>query len=152
MVLVYEKTFEKARNTIAKALKKNPKQKITFTSEDDELNRKILEKLGEQIDALLIIQSDRKDFMKQRNSGFNHVMAKVAKKNKVVIGICLDEIITKKEKEMAEILARVRQNIKICNKNKLRMKFVESEYSRNIYDLKALGIVLGMPSTMVKQL
>ena len=151
-MLIYGKTFEKARNTIEKTLKENPDEKITFTSENDNLNRKIIEKLGDQISALLIIQSDRKDFMKQRNSGLNHVLAKEAKNQKEKIGICLDEIITKKGKEMAEILARTKQNIKICNKNKLHMKFMESEHSRNIYDLKALGTILGMPTDMIKYL
>ena len=149
-MLIYEKTFEKARKKINEILKKNPEEKITFTSEDDDLNRKTLEKLGDKISALLIIQSDRKDFMKQRNSGFNHVLAKVAQKQKVLIGICLDEIIEKKGKERAEILARTKQNIKICNKNKLRMKFMQTNNPRNIYDLKALGKVLEMPTKMIK--
>ncbi len=147
-VLIKETTFEKARREI----KKNSGKKIIFSSDDDELNRKILEK--EKIDVLLLNQKTRKDFQSQRNSGFNHVLAKIAKKNNVVIGINLDEIINSASKQKAEILARVRQNIMLCNKNKLKMKFIaqEKKNQRNIYDLKALGLVLGMPTRMTREL
>ena len=135
--------FEKIR----KQIKENPKAEIIFSSDDDELNRKVLEKL--EIDILLLKQSKRKDFQKQRNSGFNQVLAKIAKNKNITIGIDLDEIINAKSKQKAEILARIKQNIKLCNKNKLKMKFISlSKIKRNQYDLKALGLVLGMPTWM----
>lgn len=142
-MIIRESTFEKAR----KAIRKSEKP-IIFSSNDDELNRKILEK--EKIDVLLINLKGRKDFAKQKNSGFNHVLAKIAQKGNVVVGINLDEIVEAKDKE--KILARVKQNIKLCNKNKLKMKFIGEKHSRNIYDLKALGLVLGMPTWMTKTL
>jgi len=145
-ILITETNFDKAR----KKIKKNKDKTLIFTSDDDELNRKVLEK--ETINILLLNQTKRKDFQKQRNSGFNHILAKIAKKKKVAIGINLDEIINSKAKQKAEILARVKQNIKICNKNKLKMKFISFKHKRDIYDLKALGIVLGMPTWMVKEL
>ena len=145
-ILVSETNFDKAR----KLIKENPEKKIIFTSEDDELNRKILEK--ENIEILLLNMEKRKDFQKQRNSGFNHVLAKLAKKKEIIIGINLDEIIKTSEKEKARILARVQQNIEICNKNKLKMKFIYKNNKRNIYDLKSLGLVLGMPTWMIKTL
>lgn len=147
-ILIQENTFEKAR----KQIRENKNKEIIFSSNDDELNRKILEK--ENINILLINQAGRKDFQKQRNSGFNHVLAKIAKKNKVTIGINFDEILDSKAKQKADILARIRQNIKICNKNKLKMKFIiqNKKNQRNIYDLKALGLVLGMPTKMTKEL
>ena len=162
-ILIQEKTFEKARNEIRKSKGKT----IIFSSNDDDLNRKVLEK--EKIDILLINLSSRKDFQKQRNSGFNHVLAKIAKKKEVIIGINLDEIIQGKGKKKSEILSRVRQNIKICNKNKLKMNFIAfneknktkiKDFSssakmtneRNMHDLKALGLVLEMPTWMTKEL
>src|SRR3989339_695148 len=124
---------------------------INFCSDDDDLNRKILEK--EKISVLLINLTKRKDFMKQRNSGFNHVLAKIAKLNGVIIGINFDEIIESSGKNKSEILARVKQNILLCNKNKLKMRFIILKgNSRNIYDLKALGLILGMPTWMTKAL
>lgn len=144
-IIIQENNFDKAR----KKIKENKSKQIIFSSKNDELNRKILEK--EKIDILLINQLNRKDFQKQRNSGFNQVLAKIAKKNNVAIGINLDEIINTKGKQKAEILARIKQNIKLCNKNKLRMKFI-TQKQRDIYDLKAVGLVLGMPTNMVKGL
>lgn len=145
-IIIHENNFDKAR----KLIKENQGKKIIFSSDNDELNRKILEK--EEISILLLNQAERKDFQKQRNSGFNHVMAKLVKKKNVMIGINLDEIIKSSEKEKARILARVIQNIRICNKNKLKMKFIYKNQKRNIYDLKSLGLVLGMPTWMVRDL
>lgn len=155
-ILIQEKTFDKARKLILESKEKNPKSIIIFSSNNDELNRKILEHEGEKIDILLLSQSERKDRLKQRDSGFNQILAKIAKEKKVDIGILLDEIIesAKKPKQTAEILARIKQNIKLCNKNKLRMKFIalKKKNERDVYDLKALGLTLGMPTWMTKEL
>jgi ribonuclease P/MRP protein subunit RPP1 len=144
-IIIYEKDFQKAR----KKIRENPRKVVIFSSDDDELNKKILEK--ENIDILLLNLSSRKDRMKQRDSGFNHVLARLAKKKNISLGINLDEIINSKSKEKSEILARVRQNIKLCNKNKLKMKFISSE-KRDRYNLTSLGLILGMPTWMTKNL
>ena len=144
-IIIHENDFQKAR----KKIRENPRKVVIFSSDDDELNKKILEK--ENIDILLLNLSSRKDRMKQRDSGFNHVLAKLAKKKNISLGINLDEIINSKSKEKSEILARVRQNIKLCNKNKLKMKFISSK-KRDRYNLKSLGLVLGMPTWMTKNL
>ena len=139
-------------NKLREEVKKNKDKEIIFTSNNDELNRKVLEKLP--IDILLINLKERKDFQKQRNSGFNQVLAKEAKKNKIAIGINLDEIIESSGKPKAEIIARIQQNIKLCNKYKVKMKFItqKPKNSKDIYDLRALGLVLGMPTGTVKEL
>lgn len=143
MKLIQEKTFEKVKKEIKQAEKP-----IIFSSKDDNLNRRIMEKLP--IDILLINLENRKDFQKQRNSGFNQVLAKIARKNNITIGINLDEIIESKNKE--KILARLNQNILLCNKYNIKMKFIGQKYKRNIYDLKSLGLILGMPTWMTKEL
>jgi len=121
-----------------------------LSNDDDELSRKVLEKLGDKINVFLISQKNRKDFQKQRNSGLNEIVAKIAKKNNVAIGINFDEIIESKGKTKSEILARIKQNIKLCNKNKLKMKFIFQEKNkRDIYDLNALGTVLGMNTSKI---
>ena len=143
--IIKEENFEKSR----KEIRKN-KGKVIFSSNNDETNRKVLEK--EKIEILLLNQSNRKDFQKQRNSGFNQVLAKLVKKNNIIIGINLDEIIESNQKEKSRILARIRQNIKLCNKNKLKLMFIaqKAENNRNIYDLKSLGLILGMSTKMTK--
>lgn len=145
-IFIHENNFDKAR----KLIRENSGKKIIFSSDEEETDKKILEK--EDIEVLLINQAGKKDFQKQRNSGFNHVMAKLAKKKGVVIGINLDELIKSSEKEKAEIIARIKQNIKICNKDKIKMKFIYKNQKRNRYDLAALGLVLGMPTWMTKEL
>ncbi len=144
-MIIQSETFEKARKKIKEA-----KKPVIFTSDNDDLNRKILEKLD--IDILLINLKNRKDFQKQRNSGFNQVMAKIAKKNNIAIGINFDEIIESNPYEKPLILARIRQNIKLCNKNKLKMAFIEQKHKRNVRDLKSLGLILGMPTWMTNSL
>ena len=145
-ILIKENNFE----TVRKTINQNKDKQIIFTSDDDELNRKVLEKL--EINILLLKQSKRKDFQKQRNSGLNHVLAKIAKKKNIIIGINLDEIINFERKNKSEILARIKQNIKLCNKNKLKMKFISEKDKKEIYDLKSLGLILGMPTWMTKTL
>ena len=143
--IIRETTFEKAR----KAIRNSKAKDITFVSSNDELNRKILEK--EPINTLVILQANRKDKQKQRDSGFNQVLAKIAKKNNITIGICLDEILNSKAKQRADILARVQQNIQLCKKAKLNMKFC-GEKPVDLYNKKSLGLVLGMPTWMTKKL
>ena len=147
-LLIQENNFMKAR----KQIRDNLNKEIIFTSDNDELNRKILEK--ENINVLLLNQSGRRDMAKQRNSGFNQVLAKTAKKKNVSIGINFDEIIESGKKRKADLLSRVMQNIKLCSKNKLKMRFVplNSKNKRNIYDVKSFGLVLGMPTWMTKNL
>ncbi|MFW6233167.1 MAG: RNase P subunit p30 family protein [Nanoarchaeota archaeon] len=146
--LIQEKDF----NKIKKKIKESKEDKIVFLSDSDDLNRQVLEKA--EIDLLLLNQQGRKDFMKQRNSGLNHVMTKIAKERGIFIGINLDEIIEANKIEKPRILARIKQNIKLCNKNKVNMKFVffKKKNKRNIDNLKSLGLVLGMPTWMTKNL
>ncbi len=144
-IIIQADNFDKAR----KAIRENKDKQIIFSGSTDELNKKILEK--ENIHILLLNLSSRKDRMKQRDSGFNQVLARLAKKKEMTIGINLDEVINPKLKEKSEILARVKQNIKLCNKNKLKMKFISSE-KRDKYNLKSLGLVLGMPTWMTRDL
>lgn len=145
-ILIRENNFEKARKLIGAARG----EEIIFSGSNDELNRKILEK--EPVSVLLINLTGRKDRMKQRDSGFNQVLAKLAKKNDVAIGIDLDEIIaTHSAKEKAKLLARIQQNIKLCAKNKVKMEFV-SKNKKDDYSLKALGLILGMPTWVTKNL
>jgi RNase P/RNase MRP subunit p30 len=148
-IILTQTEFNKLKNEV----KLNSDKEIIYSSDDDELNRKVIEKLP--VNFLLVNQSGRKDFQKQRNSGFNQVMAKVMKKKNIILGINFDEILECKGlREKAEIFARIKQNIFLCNKNKVKMKFVirDEKNSRNIYDLKALGLVLGMPTWMTKGL
>ncbi len=143
-VILTEKNFNKLREEV----KKNREKEIIFSSSDDELNRKVMEKLP--INMLLIHLSGRKDFLKQRNSGFNEVMAKIAAKNGVKICFDIEELVNSHEKE--RILSRLKQNIGLCKKSKLQVVFIESNEKRDPLLLKSLGLVLGMPTWMTKEI
>ncbi|MGA2130506.1 MAG: RNase P subunit p30 family protein [Candidatus Pacearchaeota archaeon] len=132
-------------NEIRKKIRESKGKKVIFSSSDDDIARKVLEK--EKINVLLISLMGRRDKLKQRNSGFNQVLAKLAKRKDVAIGINLDELVNSSKEEKAEILGRIRQNIVLCNKNKLKMIFISKE-SKDSYNLKALGLVLSMPTWM----
>ena len=150
-IIITQTNFNKLKDEVKKAKSEN--KTIIYSSEDDELNRKVIEKLP--IDILLINQKNRKDFQKQRDSGFNQVLARECKKKNIALGINFDEIVEERNlKNKSEIFARIKQNIFLCNKNKVKMKFIiqKQSNSRNIYDLKSLGLVLGMPTWMVKEL
>lgn len=149
-IFLTETDFNKLKNEVKAAKAEN--KEIVYYSENDELNRKVIEKLP--VSVLLILLAKRKDFQKQRNSGFNSVMAKIAKKNSIILGINLDELIESNSEEKARILARLKQNIFLCNKEKIKMKFISlnEKNSRNIYDLKSLGLILGMPTWMTSKL
>ncbi|MDP3986654.1 MAG: hypothetical protein Q8P81_00315 [Nanoarchaeota archaeon] len=147
-IIISEKDFQKARKLIRE--NRASQNKIIFSSEDDELNRRILEK--ENIDIILITLSKRKDWMKQRDSGFNQVLAKIAKSKETVIGINLNEILSADKMEKQEILARIRQNVRLCNKNKLKMEFISQKNIKNRHDLKSLGLILGMPTWMTRDI
>lgn len=143
-IILTEKDFNRLREQV----KKNKDKIIIFSSDDDELNRKILEKLPIQI--LLINLEKRKDFQKQRNSGLNQVMAKIAKKNSIQIGINLDELKNSKNKYL--ILARLKQNIDLCKKYKVQIKFISENKMISSRELKSLLLILGMPTKSVKEI
>src|SRR3989344_9560941 len=92
-------------------IKKSKEKPIIIQAQDDDFNRKILE--HGKFDILLFPDKEkRKDKLKQSDSGLNHVLAKIAAKNKISIGYDLEKIITLEKKEKAIQLSRLIQNIK----------------------------------------
>jgi len=142
-IFIEENNFEKAR----KKIRENSGKFIIFTG-DDEISRKILEK--EKVSVLLINESGRNDFMKQRDSGLDRVIARLATKNKILIGINFDEILESDKKTKAKILSRIIQNIEICKKEKTNMAFVSKKNDLEKNSVLALGLSLGMPTTMIR--
>ncbi|NCN86202.1 hypothetical protein GW932_00040 [archaeon] len=140
-LILTETNFSKLKELV----KKNKEKVLIFTSNDDELNRKVSEKLP--IDILIIPLEERKDYMKQRNSGFNEIMAKILKKNKINLGVSLDELIESKNKE--RILARLKQNIFLCNKSKIKIEIIETKNNKSPQDKKALLLVLGLHTSLI---
>ena len=118
----------------------------------DFVNRKAVE--NPRVDILISPERSRnKDFMKSRNSGLNHVLVKLASKNKVAIGFDFNYVLDSGEKERANILGKMKLNVLLCNKYKVGMcvcnsiKNKEDERSEN--SLKAFGRILGISNPKI---
>ncbi|MDA3836915.1 MAG: hypothetical protein PF542_04800 [Nanoarchaeota archaeon] len=141
-IILTETNFSRLKELV----KKNKGNEIIFTSNDDELNRKVMEKLS--VAGVMIPLEERKDYTKQRSSGLNEVMSRIMKKAKMVVYIDFDEVIDSKNKE--RIFARLKQNIDLCNREKVQMKFVLGKIKREPHEIKSFFSSLGAPTWMVK--
>lgn len=139
-VILTEKNFSRLKEFV----KLEKGNEIIFTSDNDDLNRKVAEKLPIQI--VMIPLDNRRDYTKQRDSGMNEVIAKIFKKNKIILGIDFEEVLNSEHKE--RIFARIRQNVDLCKRLKVQIKFIYNENKFNLIDLKAFGNTLGMPTWM----
>jgi ribonuclease P/MRP protein subunit RPP1 len=96
-----------------------------------------------------------KDKIHYRNSGINQVLAKLAKKNEVAIGFGFSFLLTKYYEERARMLGRMKQNVRICRKFKVKM--VVCSYAKDVKemrgakDLLAFARVIGMDGGEAKK-
>lgn len=128
-----------------KLLNKEQSPKIIL-AQDDIFNRKILE-YG-KFDILLSIEKgSRKNKIRQEDSGLNQVLAKIASKNRIAIGLDLKEISNLEKKEKSERLSKIIQNIKICRKSKTKIAIKNS----NLNEKKSLLTTLGASSNQIKE-
>jgi len=111
---------EKEARKIVDSLK-NKNKKIAVQGHDNTFNRRTLETM--KIDYLIDIEKEEKrDTLKQRDSGLNHVTAKIAKKNDIAIVTNYNNIKQSQPKEKATQLARIIQNLKIARRAKCEIK------------------------------
>lgn len=103
--------IEQAKNLIKKAAEKP----IVVQAQNDEFNRKILE-YG-RFDILLGVErGNRQRTLRNIDSGFNEVLAHIAAKNKVSLGVDMEELSQLDKENKAKRLERIMQNIKVCRK------------------------------------
>lgn len=115
MQMINEPNITKARNQIQSMASKK-KKPIVVLSQDGDYNQKILD--NKYVDALVLNESRiAKDYMKQRDSGLNEVLCKLAKKNGIKIAVDANAIARKSDIEQAKALARLGQNIMLCKKS-----------------------------------
>jgi len=108
------------RNQIQKSKKANPDEIIVVRAGDEEFNRKILEIKG--VNILLSPElHERRDKLKQRDSGLNEFLCKLAAKNNIKIAIDIDEIKKLDKKQKALVLSRIIQNITLCKRTKAQI-------------------------------
>jgi RNase P/RNase MRP subunit p30 len=122
MQIINTPDINEARKQILLFKKEN--KPVIVRARNDEFNRKIFE--NPDIDTIIGLEiHERKDYLKQRDSGLNEVLCKLAKKNNIKIGIDIQEIkkLTEK-KQKAIILARIKQNIELCKRTKTKIVFI----------------------------
>jgi RNase P/RNase MRP subunit p30 len=151
MEISNQKDINKARREIEVFKKTNPSSKIAILSQDDEFNRKALEIKG--LNTLILNEDlEIKDYSKQRNSGLNEVLVKIASKKNISIGIDLGRIQKKSDKEMARALARLKQNIMLCKKAKCKIIFLDNLQEKNFKSsIKSLMIILGSSTSQAEE-
>jgi RNase P/RNase MRP subunit p30 len=128
--MIQTTNFQEIRNQIQKARKVNSEEQIIVKAGDEEFNRKVIEIKG--VNILLSPElHDRKDKIKQRDSGLNEFLCKLAAKNNIKIGINIQEIKFLPAIPKAKIIARIIQNIKLCKRTKTQIiLYPEDKYKK----------------------
>lgn len=143
---------EKECRRIIESLKGGGK-KISVVGGDDFFNRRVLETM--RVDYLVSPErGERRDTLKQRDSGMNHVLGRIAREKEIKIIIDFGEIGKLKGKELALRLGRIIQNVKICRKAKCKIKIASFGCKENKVfgekERRAFGESLGMSSIQSK--
>jgi RNase P/RNase MRP subunit p30 len=128
----------------AKRLLRAEKSPRIVFAQNDIFNRKILE-YG-NFEVLLSVEKDHKSKLRQTDSGFNHVLAKIASSKNIALGFDLEEIKSLDKVEKANRLAKILQNIAICRKAKTSIAVKISD----IYAAKDFLIGLGASTLQVR--
>ena len=137
--------LNEARKLIEKLA--NEKKEIIVKGKTIGFNRIILE--NKKVNMLILNHKTGKDKLKQRDSGLNQVLCKIAKKNNIVLAIDLNELKEEKEKkEKAKILARIIQNIKLIKKYKNELKLLNFKNKSQAFSFL---ITLGLPTDQAKK-
>jgi len=127
---------------------KKQKKPVIVQAHDNKFNRKILE--NKDVDIFLSPElHNRKDFLKQRDSGLNEILCKLASKNNIKIGINLKPIIKSDKKQKAIALARILQNIKLCKRTKTQIIILDKD-NYNKQEIQSLFLTLGMHTKNIK--
>jgi RNase P/RNase MRP subunit p30 len=111
--MIESKNLNEVRKEIVKL--KDAGEVVVVRAQDDDFNRKMFE--NKDVDVVFGLEMHgRRDYMKQRDSGLNEVLCKLARKNGIKIEVDLKGIVKLSVVEKARVLARVRQNIKLCRR------------------------------------
>tara|TARA_Y100000310_G_scaffold340831_1_gene437947 strand:+ start:2153 stop:2590 length:438 start_codon:yes stop_codon:yes gene_type:complete len=122
--MINTSNLNEARKQIQKL--KKEKKPIIVQAQDDVFNRKILE--NKDIEIIIGLEShQRKDRLKQRDSGLNEIHCKLAKKNNIKIAIDIDNLKKQDKKNKAIILSRIIQNINLCKRTKTSIIFMPKQ-------------------------
>lgn len=144
-----ESSEKEARKIIASLKDKKFKGKVGLIGGDDAFNRRAIETL--KINYLVSPErGEKKDSLKQRDSGLNHVVAKIMKEKGVEVIIDLNEVSGLKGKQKALRIVKIIQNVKICRKAGCKIKIASLASDKgDLIDEKgrvSVGVSFGMSS------
>jgi RNase P/RNase MRP subunit p30 len=117
-------------------------------------NRGLFER--KDVHAVLGLESSpRRDFSHFRNSGLNHILCSIARKNNISVAFSFSSLLQSQERERSQLKGRISQNIRLCRKYGIGMiaaSFASSTYGmRSLHDMKSLFMTLGMTGAEAKQ-
>jgi len=139
------KTDLKIHNALLCDEKKVQKDCLCFVKNPEDA-RLVFEKSG--VFCIFDLELQKKDFMHQRGSGFNHIMARLASSKGTCVGFSLNSILNSSAIQQAVLMGRLKQNIKLCRKYKVKTivaSFAKSPFEmRSPHDLINFFTVLGM--------
>ncbi|VVB78943.1 Ribonuclease P protein component 3 [uncultured archaeon] len=129
-MIISSTNLQEIRNQIVKVKKASPEEQIIVKAIDEDFNRKVMEIKG--VNVLLSPElGNRKDKLKQRDSGLNEFLCKLAAKNNIKIGIDIKELQKLDKKDKARTLARIIQNIELCKRTKTQIiLYPENKYKK----------------------
>lgn len=145
MKIINTTNINELRKQIQEFKKNN--QPVIVRAQDDDFNRKLFE--NPDIDIVVGLEMHlRKDYMKQKDSGLNEILANLAKKNNIKIGIDIDSIKSLSHLNKAILLARIKQNIDLCKRTKTQIIII-SELKKQ--DILGLMLSLGANTYQAKE-
>ena len=113
-----------------------------------DFNRLMLE--NRKVNMLILSHTNKKDKLKQRDSGLNHVLCNLARQNNITLAIDFKEILDEKDKKArALILARLEQNLKLMKKSGNKIKIINKQ-DRNNRDLFSFLLTLRASTSQAK--
>ncbi|MBL7050540.1 hypothetical protein ISS04_00065 [Candidatus Woesearchaeota archaeon] len=127
---------------------------VIVRSKDDAFDRNLLER--GKIDLIFDLEnSPRSDFIHQRNSGLNHIFCRLATKKAIVIGTSFSNIFNKFPFERAQVMGRMKQNIRLCKKYNTKTIFASFAKKptelRSPTDLQSFLISIGSDNQIAKE-
>ncbi len=116
---------------------------VSKSNKNDVNIRRCVEK--ERPDIILSIENDkRKDFIHQRNSGLDHIIAKISARNNICFGFPLARIIEARDKP--QVLGRLMQNLRLVSK--YDTGFVMGSFASNPYSMRAVNDIISFFSVL----
>jgi RNase P/RNase MRP subunit p30 len=143
MNIITELNPDKVRREIDKLAGKN----AVVQGNKIEFNRLMLE--NKKVKALVLQHKGQKDSLKERGSGLNQVLCKIARDSGKIIFIDFKEIIEAEGIEKAKILGRLMQNIMLLQKYNVKTGIINKS-GRDNYDLFSFLLTLGANTKFAK--